>query len=220
MTWMVEGFQSLERYISSLQINEYFGKEAGHQDFYAAVVLDIQGISLSYFREVQLSMCKGNWKQSPSLVAGVVGGGGQFKQGRESELISGGNSWIWNWNQEGVPLVHQSNHLVLFISKSSFLSNQKPFQSKIKTKNPHFPLITFFSNSHSFHSQAFYFHFLSPLKSSTHYDMDPPTSTHSNCPCQQLPMIPLIFDKSNGLSSDPFCLPSAESDPVFLFLFF
>lgn len=138
---------------------------------------------LSYFREAQLSMCKGNQKQSLSLVAGVVGGGGQLNQERKSELISGGNSRIWNWNQEDVPLVHQSNHLILFISKSSFLSYQKPFQSKIKTKKPHFPLITLFSNSHSFHNQAFYFHFLSPLKSSTHSDMDSPTSAPVNS-CQ------------------------------------
>lgn len=44
-----------------------------------------------------------------------------------------------------------------------------------------------------------------------------PTSTATQT---ALPMIPPLFDKSSGLSSSPFCSTSAESDPIFLPLFF
>lgn len=109
----------------------------------------------------------------------------------ESEPISGGNNRIQNYVIETRScFLGPSTKSPLSLCLQELLSlRSETFPIKTQNKTTNFPLVKFVSNSLSFPSQAFYF--------------------HSNCPCQQLPMIPLLFDKSSGLSSGPFCLPSA-----------
>lgn len=117
---------------------------------------------------------------------------------------------MWNWNLFPWSIDQITS---FYLQQAPF--SQKPFWLKIQTKqNPNFPLITC---SLTLFTAKFLF-LLIPLISQPLWCPLPPPPPLKLL-CQQLPVIPLLFDKFSGLSSGPFCSTSAESNPVLFLLF-